>query len=137
MSAWESRPQRLEAVHDLAVGLLERRHHRTAHRFTSLAAAGSLPAPDDILFVEPWIYEWGLLFQHSIATYWCGEFDASIRACKRLLAIDSLPEAYRRQTTANLQYAIRERARLLAERVAAQSSRALPHAGTPTRGRSA
>lgn len=137
ITAWETRPERLEAVHDLAVGLLERRHHHAAHRFTQLASSmRALPIPDDILFVEPWIYRWGLLFQHSIATYWVGEFDASIRACKSLLAITSLPEEHRRQTTANLQHAFRERARQIAEQPPPPPRR-LPHTGTPTRGRPA
>ncbi len=102
--AWEQRPARLEAVHALAVGLRERGLHRAAHQFTRLAAGlRPLPVPEDILFVAPWIYEWGMLFEYSITAYWCGESSASILACKRLLAIDSLPAPHRRQTRANLQ----------------------------------
>jgi hypothetical protein len=134
ITAWETRPERLEAVHDLAVGLLERGHHHAAHRFTQLASSmRPLPIPNDILFLEPWIYRWGLLFQHSIAAYWCGEFDTSITACKGLLAIEALPEEHRRQTAANLQHAFRERARQIAEQPAPPPRR-LPHTGTPTRG---
>lgn len=107
MRAWEERPQRLEAVHDLAAGLLERGLRRAAHRFTSVAAAMEpLPLPDDILFVEPWIYEWGMLFQYSISAYWCGAPDRSVEACRRLLARPDLPDAHRRQTRSNLHYAV-------------------------------
>jgi hypothetical protein len=134
ITAWEARPGRLETVHDLAVGLLERRCHHTAHRFTQLAAGlQPLPLPEDILFVEPWIYRWGLLFQYSISAYWCGEFENSIRACKALLAIDSLPESHRTQTNKNLQFAFRERARHLAEQPPPPPRR-IEHTGTPTRG---
>jgi tetratricopeptide (TPR) repeat protein len=135
ITAWETRPVRLEATHDLAVGLLERRHHQSAHRFTSVAASlRPLPLPEDLLFVEPWIYEWGMLFQYSISAYWVGEFDNSIRACKRLLTIDSLPETHRNQTNENLKHAFRERARQIAERPPVPP-RELPHVGMPTRGR--
>jgi glycosyltransferase involved in cell wall biosynthesis len=135
LSAWEQRPARLEAVHDLAVGLRERGLHRGAHQFTRLAAdLRPLPVPDDLLFVAPWIYEWGMLFEYSITAYWCGEFNTSILACKRLLAIGSLPEPHRRQTRANLQHAFRERVRQAAEQPPPPPRR-LPHAGTPTRGR--
>lgn len=134
LTAWEQRPARLEAVHDLAVGLRERGLYRAAHQFTRVAAdRRPLPVPEDILFVAPWIYEWGMLFEYSIAAYWCGEWSASILACKRLLAIDSLPAPHRRQTRANLQHAFRERVR----QAAAQPPpppRKLPHAGTSTHG---
>ncbi len=134
-TAWEQRPGRLEAVHDLAVGLRERGLHRAAHQFTRLVAdMRPLPVPDDVLFVAPWIYEWGMLFEYSITAYWCGEFNTSILACKRLLAIRSLPESHRRQTRTNLQHAFRERVRQAAEQPPAPPRR-LPHTGTPTRGR--
>jgi hypothetical protein len=140
LAAWEARPSRLEAVHDLVAGLLDHRQHHTAHRFTALAAsAGGLAVPEDVLFVEPWVYRWGLLFQHSVATYWCGELDASIRTCKRLLAIESLPDAHRRQAEVNLRLAFSQKARQAVERMRmpACTPRQLAHAGTPTRGRSA
>ncbi len=135
MSAWEQRPARLEAVHDLVVGLRERGLYRAAHQFTRLAAdLRPLPVPDDILFVAPWIYEWGMLFEYSITAYWCGEWSASILACKRLLAIDSLPAPHRRQTRANLRHALRERVRQATAQPPLPPRR-LPHVGTPTRGR--
>lgn len=136
LAAWETRPERLEAVHDLVIGLLDRRQHHSARRFTGLVTERRLLPPSDLLFVEPWVYEWGLLFQHSIATYWCGEFDASMRACKLLLANRSLPEEHRSQTELNLRYAVRERARTVVELVH-DPVRVLPHAGTPTRGQPA
>lgn len=134
IQAWELRPSRLEAVHDLAVGLIERRRYRTAYQFTRLATtAGKLPVPDDILFVCPWIYEWGLLFQHAIAAYWCADYDASVTACVRLLHLRSLPDAHRRQSERNLQYAVREKARQTV--IPAPAPRPWPHSGRPTRGR--
>jgi glycosyltransferase involved in cell wall biosynthesis len=46
LTAWELRPARLEAVHDLTVGLRERGLYRAAHRFTRLAAdLRPLPVP--------------------------------------------------------------------------------------------
>jgi tetratricopeptide (TPR) repeat protein len=135
LTAWERRPARLEAVHDLAVGLRERGLYRAAHQFTRLAASlRPLPMPDDILFVSPWIYEWGMLFEYSITAYWCGEFNTSILACKRLLSIESLPESHRRQTRANLQHSFRERVRQATVQSPAPPRR-LPHVGTSTTGR--
>jgi tetratricopeptide (TPR) repeat protein len=135
IAAWELRPQRLEAVHDLAVGLAERGQYRAAHQFAQLASGlRPLPIPDDVLFVAPWVYEWGLLFQFSITAYWCGDYAASISACKRLLAMDDLPTEHRDQTALNLRYALRERTREASDRLI--EPRRWAHAGQPTRGRS-
>jgi hypothetical protein len=136
MTAWEIRPQRLEAVHDLAAGLIERERYHAAHRFTRLATVRPGPAlPDDALFVSPWVYRWGMLFQHSIAAYWCGDYDASIDACRRLLATVGLPESHRRHTERNLRYAAREKVAALAQ--APAPVLLWPHAGHPTVGRAA
>ncbi|MFE5536716.1 glycosyltransferase [Streptomyces sp. NPDC056492] len=101
--AWESRPTRLEACYELASRLRVLGRHRTAHAITS--AVLDRPAPPDLLFVQPWVYRWGLLFEHSITAYWVGDMQASLRACDRLLALPDLPESYRRQTEANRGFA--------------------------------
>jgi glycosyltransferase involved in cell wall biosynthesis len=135
LRAWEGRPTRIEALHAMVSGLRERGRHRTAHRFTTLASGkGLLPVPDDILFVSPWVYNWGMLFEYSITTYWVGDFERSVAACAKLLRRDDLPAAYRRQTVANLQYGLRERADA-AKQAAAPTTRKLEHVGRPTRGR--
>ena len=134
--AWESRPERLEAVHALITGLRERGCYRTAHRFARLAAnLKPLRMPDDILFVAPWIYEWGILFEYSITAYWVGEFRSSFAACKKLLTIETISEECRALTIKNAQHAVRECARVAAQRP--EPARMLKHTGTPTRGRTA
>ncbi|MFE2875532.1 glycosyltransferase [Streptomyces roseus] len=101
--AWDSRPTRLEACYELASRLRVMGRHHTAHAITS--AVLDRPAPPDLLFVQPWVYQWGLLFEHSITAYWVGDMHASLRACDRLLALPDLPESYRRQTEANRGFA--------------------------------
>lgn len=76
----------------------------TAHAFA--AAAVDRPAPDDILFVQPWVYAWGLLFEYSITAYWTGDATASVAACNRLLALPGLPAGYREQTLANREFGL-------------------------------
>ncbi|ALC21604.1 UNVERIFIED_CONTAM: glycosyltransferase involved in cell wall biosynthesis [Streptomyces graminofaciens] len=101
--AWESRPERLEACYELASRLRGMGRHRAAHAFAS--AGLDRPQPDDVLFTQPWVYRWGLLFEFSITAYWVGEYGASLRACDRLLAMPDLPEAFRKQTAANRRFA--------------------------------
>lgn len=102
--AWESRPYRLEACYELASRLRMLGRHHAAHAITT--AVLDRPAPADLLFVQPWVYEWGLLFEHSITAYWVGDMEASLRACDRLLALPDLPDAFRRQTQTNRGFAV-------------------------------
>lgn len=130
---WQARPERLEAVHALTIGLRERRLNRSANRFASIASSMKpLPQPDDLLFVEPWIYRWGLLFEYSITAHWCDELDVALAANKRLLAIDGLPAGHRTQTTTNMRHTMQA----LVQRAAATAPprRSVQTAGTPSRG---
>lgn len=121
IKAWEFRPERLEALYELASRLRLRRDYRAAHAFAS-AGIGRWQ-PDDLLFVRPWVYRWGLLFEYSISTYWIGDYVASLRACEELLAMPELPDAYRTQTIVNRD--------LAAERLAAAD----PTSSTPGAGK--
>jgi len=126
-TAWEARPSRLEAMHDLAQGLRVRDLHRAAHRFTSLAAdLRPLPVPDDDLFVIPWIYRWGMLFEYSITSYWVGDPVTCIRACDALLRIPELPAGHRRQTELNRQHGIRARAHRMAASTVSMTAASRP-----------
>ncbi|MEU0396321.1 glycosyltransferase [Streptomyces sp. NPDC006208] len=102
--AWEFRPDRLEACYELASRLRRMGRHRSAHAF---ATAGlHRRQPDDLLFIQPWVYRWGMLFEFSITAYWVGEYETSLQACDRLLAMPDLPEQYRKQTRINRGYAV-------------------------------
>ena len=103
--AGEVRPQRLEASYELASRLRLMGRYQAAHAFTR--AGLGRPQPDDWLFVQPWIYRWGLLFEHSIAAYWTGDPQGSLAACDRLLALDDLPAPYREQAQVNREFAVR------------------------------
>jgi FkbM family methyltransferase len=133
MRAWEVRPERLEATYALTVRLRQHGLHNAAHRYSSLAASMQpLPVPLDLLFVEPWVYKWGMLFEYSITSYWCGDYETAVAACKRLLAIKDLPAGHRTQTVRNMNYAVRAAVARSANEP--PQVRKIMAAGTPTRG---
>ncbi|ACU77355.1 glycosyl transferase family 2 [Catenulispora acidiphila DSM 44928] len=99
IEAWEYRPQRLEALYELTSRLRLRGQYQAAYAFAN-AGIGE-PQPDDVLFVRPWVYRWGLLFELSISAYWVDDFIGSVRACDKLLAMPDLPDLHREQTVAN------------------------------------
>jgi hypothetical protein len=103
--AWQTRPQRLEACYELVSRLRRTGQYEAAHAFAS--AAVGREAPGDWLFVQPWVYRWGMLFEFSITAYWTGDAAASLAACDRLLGMADLPEAYREQTVRNREFAVK------------------------------
>ncbi|BAJ28274.1 MULTISPECIES: glycosyltransferase [Kitasatospora] len=104
--AWQARPDRLEACYELASRLRVAGRYRAAHAFAATALADPRPPAEDLLFVWPWVYRWGLLFEYSITAYWTGDPRASLDACDRLLSDDGLPARYREQTVKNREFAL-------------------------------
>lgn len=99
IGAWESRPQRLEPLYEIVSRLRLRGEY---HAALALAERGlGREPPEDILFVAPWVYRFGMLFEYSICAYWCESPGQALRACDELLARDDLPDAHRRQTQVN------------------------------------
>jgi len=121
--AWHNRPQRVEPLYDLAWMFRDRENHHAAHMVSEWGI--HTPIPADTLFLHRWIYQWGLLFEYSIAAYWVGRPRAALQACDQLLAMPDLPDGYRRQTVVNRTHCVRA----LVGNVSKSSS-------TTTRGRS-
>jgi glycosyltransferase involved in cell wall biosynthesis len=121
VAAWEYRPARLEPVYELASRLRVRGDYQTAYLFARRGLGR--PPPDDILFVWPWVYRWGLLFEYSIAAYWVGEYREALAACRRLLSLSDLPLEYRKATVTNLDFCLQ---RLQPKRPQGRSSRGHP-----------
>ena len=65
-----------------------------------------LSVPQSSLFVETWIYDYGLLDEYSIVSFWAGDYKASKEACERLLDEMKIPDYYLDRVKSNLQFAI-------------------------------
>jgi glycosyltransferase involved in cell wall biosynthesis len=87
MTAWERRPSRLEPLYWLLRDLNSQGAHHAAYRLAQIPG----DAPDD-LFVERWIWDWGIVYERSIAAWWVVEGrEESLRLSKELLERDDLP----------------------------------------------
>jgi glycosyltransferase involved in cell wall biosynthesis len=102
IKAFEFRPARIEPLYELASRLRLRGEYESAFLFASRGL--DRPLPPDVLFLHPWIYRWGMLFEYSVSAYWVGQTANALKACKRLLTIPDLPEVYREQTKANRRF---------------------------------
>ena len=103
-NAWSGRPERAEPLYELARLFRESADHHAAHLVSERGIR--IRIPGDTLFVHRWIYEWGLLFEYSIAAYWVGQPSAALQACDRLLQMPHLPEHFRKQTEINRSYCL-------------------------------
>ncbi len=100
--AFEHRPARLESLYELASRLRLRGQYESAYLFASRGL--NRQPPPDLLFVQPWIYRYGMLFEFSISAYWTGNTHQARNACDRLLQIKDLPDIYRQQTIENRRF---------------------------------
>ena len=99
LSAWEYRPTRVEPLFRLAWGYRTRSHHHVARLMAERAV--DLAVPDDRLFVERWVYDWGVEFELSIALWWTGDRERSRALTGQLLARDDVSPEYRAALEAN------------------------------------
>ncbi|MBZ9991670.1 glycosyltransferase [Mesorhizobium sp. BH1-1-5] len=58
------------------------------------------------LFVQPWVYDYGLLDEFSVNAYWAGAYQESLDACMKLLAVEGLSENTVKRVASNAQFAV-------------------------------
>ncbi|MES2122365.1 MAG: glycosyltransferase [Chlamydiota bacterium] len=102
--AFTFRPTRAEPLYRLSA--YYRKHDNHLLSYLTAKHGLSLREPNDPLFVETWIYDFGLLFEFSISSYYVGKYEESYRACKKLLARPDLPPSIRECVERNIQYSI-------------------------------
>ena len=129
LEAWNGRPQRAEALHELA------RHHRLAGDWAAghlFATRGlELALPDDALFVDTTVHRWRLADEAAICAYYLGRPEESLALNRRLLAEGHLPDEERPRVEGNLVFAldalaarpVEHRPDLVVERVALAADR--------------
>jgi hypothetical protein len=61
--------------------------------------------PESGLFIEPWIYEYGLLDELAVNAYWAERYDECLDACGRLLLEGKMPEQMRDRVEMNARFA--------------------------------
>lgn len=97
LAAWEMRPARLEALY---VALRELNAH-DLHRAAWVLSDVDLTPSADTLFVHRDVWQWGIVFERSIAAWWAGDRAEFGRLSDLLLADESLPQRIRDQVERN------------------------------------
>jgi GR25 family glycosyltransferase involved in LPS biosynthesis len=95
-------PHRAEALH--AASSLCREHGKNAQGHEYARRGLEIPLPADGLYLEPWVYDYGLLDELSVNAYWAGQYCDSFDASLRLLSEGKMPSDMRDRVTKNTQF---------------------------------
>lgn len=92
--AYHERNVRAEPLYYLAS--YYRRNNEYAAATLTASIARTIPYPaKDLLFVEKWVYDWGVPFELSINAYWVGRYEDADHLNTSLLSKSDLPESIR------------------------------------------
>ena len=94
------RPTRLEPLYYLARYERKLNHHAESYQASSKGL--TLKKPNDLLFVENWIQDYGMLLEYSISSYWTERYLESLVSSNSLLANPSIPPNVRECVEKNL-----------------------------------
>ena len=104
MEATAACPTRAEALHGAARFCRNKANYERGYQF---AAQGlTIAYPKNALFVQDWIYDYGLLDELAINAYWVGRYAECAAACDRLLSEGKLPKVHRDRILKNKSFAL-------------------------------
>jgi glycosyltransferase involved in cell wall biosynthesis len=104
LRATSAAPSRAEALH--AASRFCREKERFAEGFEYARRGLEIPLPTDGLFVQSWVYEYGLLDEYAVNAYWIGKYGDCAMACERLLSGNKLPPEHRARVVRNKEFAL-------------------------------
>jgi glycosyltransferase involved in cell wall biosynthesis len=132
LHATKAAPNRAEALHGACRLCRIAGRNREGYELGRQGLALGLPAEG--LFVEPWIYEYGLRDEFAVNAYWAGQYQQSLDACLEVLACPTLPGLERERILANARFALAglaKRARPESVEIMIQRAGEFPAAATP------
>jgi glycosyltransferase involved in cell wall biosynthesis len=97
-------PTRAEALHGASRFCRQKKRYEEGYRIAKRGLEIPMPS-SDALFVEPWIYETGLLDECSVNAYWSGHNRDSLDASLKLLGSGKLSAGDTRRVVANARFA--------------------------------
>jgi hypothetical protein len=100
LSAYEKCPSRLEALHNaLKLCRVTGRYHQG---YMIGKHAVSLPPVPAELFVEHWMWEYGVADEFSVVCYWSGHYEEGLKYCESVL--DKIPAAEKPRILKNIEF---------------------------------
>jgi hypothetical protein len=104
LRAADALPTRAEALH--GASRLCRNKGRNEEGYQLAKRGLEIPMPSDALFVEPWIYETGLLDEFAVNAYWTGRYRDCLDASLKILETDTIHGEEKQRVIANARFAL-------------------------------
>jgi hypothetical protein len=101
LEAFETCPTRLESLHGVVRFCNGKRLFHQGHVIAKGAIGLRLECPLQGLFLQAWIYDYGMLDEFAVAAYWAGYYRACLDACEALLTAGKIPADQRGRVEAN------------------------------------
>ncbi len=101
--AYHYRPTRAEPLYHLANYYRQKENYALGYLIATIGQ--NIPLSKDILFVDKWIYDYGLLLELSICAYWIGKYEECYQISQKLLNNTQLPLNVRACVEKNLSFA--------------------------------
>lgn len=103
LDVYDYRPQRAEALCELARYLRMNGRHAAAYAFARIAC--SIPQPDDLVIVDTGVYRWRARDELAIASFSLGDYSACVWLYEEILAASGVPVEERERMRTNLETA--------------------------------
>ena len=104
--AIDVRPGRAEAIHGASHFCRLNGRNEEGYQFAKHALPLTKALPPAGLFIEPWVYEYGLLDEYAINAYWSGHYRDCLDASLQILSHSSCPESQRGRILSNAKHAV-------------------------------
>ena len=101
--AFNFRPSRAEPVYQLANYYRLNEDYAAGYLMASIGT--KIPLSHDLLFVERWIYDYGLPLEQSICAYWIGKYEECRDISLKILSLEKLPAQVQECVERNLNLA--------------------------------
>ena len=104
LQAFETCPHRAESLHALSLYCRLKDWFNLSYMYAK--AAVDIPLPEDGLFVQKWVYDYGVKDELSISAYWTGRYKESLDLANELLDEKLFPEDQLQRITENKKFAL-------------------------------
>lgn len=107
LDAFEFRPSRVESLYRL--GRMCNINKEFSQAYMYLREAKQIPPTKDILFVSQSVYDYEIIFELGVSSYWVGRYQESLEFCEKLISMkDKIPAHIYEQTIKNKEFAAKK-----------------------------
>lgn len=103
LAATDAQPTRVEALYRASLLCRLKKRYEEGYRIARRGLGVAKPA--NALFVEPFVYDFGLLDEYAINAYWSGHYRDSLDASLAILCNATLSAADQRRVSGNARFA--------------------------------